>query len=45
MTITLVEGSGRLLGVMSDKASEKAIEGLRSLMVNVSLGVSMMFIQ
>ncbi len=41
MTITLVEGSGRLLGVMSDKASEKAIEGLKSLMVNVSLGVSM----
>lgn len=40
MTITLVEGSPRLLSAMSAKSSENALDGLRSLMVNIRLGVS-----
>lgn len=35
--ITLVEGSDRLLGAMDRKCSEKALEYLKSLMVNVRL--------
>ena len=38
MKITLVEGSDRLLGTMSEKSSAKALEGLESLMVDVRLG-------
>lgn len=37
VTITLVEGTSRLLGTMSAKAHRKAVEGLRDLMVNVRL--------
>lgn len=38
MKITLIEGSDRLLGAMSHKASEKALKYLRSLLVDVRLG-------
>ncbi len=38
MTIRLVEGSSRLLGAMSEKASATASEDLGSLMVDVTLG-------
>lgn len=38
MTITLAEGSDRLLQTMSDKASAYALEALRHLMVDVQLG-------
>lgn len=37
VTITLVEGSDTLLGPMSKKSRQKALEGLRELMVNVRL--------
>lgn len=38
VNITLVEGSDRLLGAMHPKCSEKALEYLKSLMVEVRLG-------
>ncbi|MCH5226472.1 MAG: NAD(P)/FAD-dependent oxidoreductase [Muribaculaceae bacterium] len=38
INITLVEGSNRLLGAMNEKCSEKALEYLKSLMVDVRLG-------
>lgn len=38
VNITLVEGSGRLLGAMDEKCSRKALEYLEDLMVNVRLG-------
>lgn len=41
MSITLIEGSSRLLGAMSEKSSGQALEGLKSLMVDVKLGVGM----
>lgn len=41
VTITLVEGNGSLLGAMSLKSQEKALEGLRELMVNVRLNTMM----
>lgn len=41
VTITLVEGTGSLLGAMSAKSSRKALEGLRELMVNVRLNTMM----
>lgn len=41
MSITLVEGSGKLLGAMSGKSSETALKDLRSLMVDVELGSNM----
>lgn len=34
MSITLIEGSSRLLGAMSEKSSGQALEGLKSLMVD-----------
>ncbi len=39
--ITLVEGSDRLLGAMSDKSSEKSLKYLKSLLVDVRLGETM----
>lgn len=41
MTITIVEGSDRLLRTMSEDASSAALNSLESLMVNVRLGVNM----
>lgn len=41
VTITLVEGTSRLLGSMSEKAQRKALEGLHDLMVNVRLDTTM----
>lgn len=41
VSIVLVEGNGKLLGPMSDKASAKALEGLRDLMVEVRLNCQM----
>ncbi|MDE5645704.1 MAG: NAD(P)/FAD-dependent oxidoreductase [Muribaculaceae bacterium] len=41
VTITLVEGTSRLLGAMSAKAQRKALEGLEDLMVNVRLDTMM----
>lgn len=38
LNITIVEGSSRLLGTMSEDASETALRDLKQLMVNVSLG-------
>ena len=38
MNITLVEGSPRVLGAMSEKCSRKAEQYLRSLMVDVRVG-------
>ena len=38
VNITLVEGSDRVLGAMDPKCSAKALEYLKSLMVNVRLG-------
>lgn len=38
VNITLVEGSNRLLGAMDQKCSDKALEYLKSLMVDVRLG-------
>lgn len=38
VNITLVEGSDRVLGAMDKKCSDKALEYLKSLMVNVRLG-------
>ena len=38
VNITLVEGSDRILGSMDHKCSQKALEYLKSLMVNVRLG-------
>lgn len=41
VTITLVEGSGSLLGSMRPRSQQKALEGLKSLMVNVRLNTAM----
>lgn len=41
MTITLVEGTDRLLGNLGEKAGKKALHGLQELMVDVRLGVTM----
>lgn len=41
LTITIVEGSDRLLRTMSEDASKSALESLKSLLVNVKLGVNM----
>lgn len=41
VNITLVEGSDRLLGAMDSKCSDKALEYLKALMVNVRLGETM----
>lgn len=41
VNITLVEGSDRLLGAMGEKSSQKALQELRSLMVDVRLGTLM----
>jgi len=41
VTITLVEGTSRLLGAMSEKAQRMAVEDLRDLMVNVRLNTMM----
>lgn len=38
MTIRLVEGTDRLLGAMSAEASASALEGVKKLMVDVTLG-------
>lgn len=39
--ITLIEGSQRVLGTMSERSSAQALEYLQSLMVNVELGHNM----
>lgn len=39
--ITLVEGTGKLLGAMKEKSSEKALKYLRDLMVDVRLNTTM----
>lgn len=41
VNITLVEGGSRLLGAMSEKSSRKALEYLKSLMVDVRLNTVM----
>ncbi|MCM1368800.1 MAG: NAD(P)/FAD-dependent oxidoreductase [Candidatus Amulumruptor caecigallinarius] len=41
VTITLVEGTSNLLGAMRPKSREKALQGLRDLMVNVRLNTMM----
>lgn len=41
VTITLVEGTSKLLGAMTPKSQRKALEGLRDLMVNVRLDTMM----
>lgn len=41
VTITLVEGAPKLLGAMSEKASKKALEYLKSLLVDVRLNTTM----
>ena len=41
LTVTIVEGNTRLLGTMSEKSSERALTDLKSLMVDVRLGVDM----
>lgn len=41
VSITLVEGTGKLLGTMSEKASEKALAYLKDLMVDVRLNTLM----
>lgn len=41
MTITLVEGTGNLLGAMRPESRQKALEGLQDLMVNVRLNTLM----
>lgn len=41
VTITLVEGTGSLLGAMSPKSRRKALQGLEELMVNVRLNTMM----
>lgn len=41
VTITLVEGAPALLGAMSSKSQQKALEGLQDLMVNVRLNTLM----
>ncbi len=41
MSITLIEGSPKLLGAMGEKSSRDAYDGLRSLMVDVRLGMGM----
>ncbi|MGM9827925.1 MAG: NAD(P)/FAD-dependent oxidoreductase [Muribaculaceae bacterium] len=38
VTVTLIEGTNRLLGAMSEYSSRKALDYLGSLMVNVKLG-------
>lgn len=39
--ITLVEGTGRLLGAMSEKSQKKALEDLKNLMVDVRLNTQL----
>lgn len=41
LSVTIVEGNTRLLGTMSEKSSERVLHDLRSLMVDVRLGVNM----
>ena len=41
LSITLVEGTGKLLGAMNPKSSEKALKYLQELMVNVRLNTMM----
>ncbi|MDE6231181.1 MAG: NAD(P)/FAD-dependent oxidoreductase [Muribaculaceae bacterium] len=41
VTITLIEGAPSLLGAMRPKSQQKALEGLRDLMVNVRLNTLM----
>lgn len=41
LRITLVEGTGKLLGAMREKSSAKALEYLKDLMVDVRLGVTL----
>ena len=41
VSITLVEGTGKVLGTMSEKASEKALAYLKDLMVDVRLNTMM----
>lgn len=41
LNITLVEGSGRLLGALGEKSSKAALKGLRELMVDVRLNTVM----
>ena len=41
VTITLLEGTDRLLGAMSEKSQKYALESLRKLMVNVRLNTMM----
>lgn len=41
VTITLVEGTGSLLGAMSAKSRDKALQGLHELMVNVRLNTQL----
>lgn len=41
VTITLVEGTGSLLGAMSARSQQHALEGLHELMVNVRLNTMM----
>ncbi|MBD5269197.1 MAG: NAD(P)/FAD-dependent oxidoreductase [Bacteroides sp.] len=41
VTVTLVEGAPRLLGAMSEKSSARALEYLKSLMVDVRLNTTM----
>ena len=41
VTITLVEGTGSLLGAMHRKSRERALKGLKELMVNVRLNTMM----
>ncbi len=41
LTVTLVEGAGRLLGAMDEKSSAKALQYLKDLMVDVRLNTLM----
>lgn len=41
VSVTIVEGNTRLLATMSEKSSERALSDLKSLMVDVRLGVNM----
>lgn len=41
LSITIVEGNTKLLGTMSEKSSERALHDLKSLLVDVRLGVNM----
>lgn len=41
VTITLVEGTGTLIGAMSERSRDKALRGLHELMVNVRLNTQL----